>query len=151
WNTLEGRIIDTVRAEMDHAYSRSLASDSLRGRLAALEAGHWPNGSAPYGYLRQYTAPDGRTLVVRRTEAFRKPKGWTLRLVVCEEEAAVVRDVFATLTGRDASLRSVAAALNERGTPSPRALGGGTGTAWNVGAVKAIVTDPAYMGTGYLG
>src|SRR5262249_38388683 len=74
WDTMEGRIVDAVRSEMDHAYSRSLASDSIRGRLDALAAGRWPNGSVPYGYLRKYTAPDGREMIVKRTESFRKPE-----------------------------------------------------------------------------
>src|SRR5262249_32835505 len=60
WSTMTGRIMDALHSEMSHAYSESLATDSVRGRLAALEQGHWPNGSVPYGFHRLYAGPDGR-------------------------------------------------------------------------------------------
>jgi site-specific DNA recombinase len=151
WNTMACRIVDAVEAEMDHNYSRSLASDSLRGRLDALERGFWPNGSVPYAYHRRYVGPGGREVTVKRTEAFRKPEGWNLHLVVCEEEAKVVCEIFERLTAADASLRSIVAALNARGVPSPRALGKGTGAAWNVPMVRGVLTNIAYVGFGYIG
>jgi DNA invertase Pin-like site-specific DNA recombinase len=154
WDTMEGRIMQAVRAEMDHAYSRSLASDSLRGRLDALAAGRWPNGSVPYGYHRKYTSPDGRTMIVRRTESFRKPTGWMLDLVVCEEEAAVVRWIFEQLTEHDRSLRSIARELNDRGVPSPTACGKGKGNCWTLTMLtgkRGLLANVAYAGFAYCG
>jgi DNA invertase Pin-like site-specific DNA recombinase len=150
-DTMTGRIMAAVHAEMDAEYSRSLASDSLRGRLDALAAGCWPNGACPYGYHRRYTSPDGRELVVTRAEPFRKPERWLLHLVVCPEEAQVVRDVFDLYVRRDVSLVAIARELNRRGTPSPVALGHGTGGAWTPDTVRAVLTQPAYVGFGYVG
>jgi DNA invertase Pin-like site-specific DNA recombinase len=152
WNTMAGRIMDALHSEMDHAYSASLASDSLRGRLAELEKGHWPNGAIPYGYHRLYVAPDRREVLVKRTEPFRKPEGWLLRLVVCEDEAAVVRWVFDQVLTLDRSRGAIARDLNRRGVPPPAVLGKtNRGGGWSPERVLAILTNPAYVGTGYLG
>jgi DNA invertase Pin-like site-specific DNA recombinase len=151
WETLEGRIIDAVRSEMDHAFSRGVSSDSLRGRLKVLADGHWPNGSVPYGFHRLYRGPDGREIRVLRSEGFRKPKGWLLHLVVCEEEKAIVQWLFEQFTHWDRSLRQIAMDLNRRGVPSPSSLGKSKGQGWTVYAVKWILTDPAYLGIGYIG
>jgi site-specific DNA recombinase len=154
WGTMAGRIVDAVNAEMDHEYSRSLSSDSLRGRLKALEEGFWPNGSVPYGYQRLYIAPDGREMLMPRTVAFRKPKKWVLKLVVCEEEAAIVRWIFEQVIDKDAPVRAIVCELNRRGVPSPVALGRGSGRLWNATVVagrKGILTNPAYAGFGYCG
>jgi DNA invertase Pin-like site-specific DNA recombinase len=155
WDTMEGRIIDTVRSEMDHHDSVTIASDSLRGRKKRLvEDGCWCNGSVPYAYHRNYIAPDGREVLVQRTQSFRKPAGWLLKLVVCVEEAEVVRWIFEQVTAHDRSLCSIARALNERGVPSPTALGKGTGRCWTVTMLagkRGILSNPAYCGFGYCG
>jgi DNA invertase Pin-like site-specific DNA recombinase len=151
WNTMTGRIMDALHAELDHAYSASLASDSLRGRLDRLAAGFWPNGSVPYGYHRLYVSRDGQEILMRRTQAFRKPDRWDLRLVVCEEEAAVVRWLFDQITAADRPLRALAQELNARRVPPPAVLGKRQGPGWSPQRVRAILTNPAYVGVGYLG
>jgi DNA invertase Pin-like site-specific DNA recombinase len=151
WTTRIGRMMDCFHSEANNEYAASLASDSIRGRLAALDKGFWVNGSVPYAYHRQYIAPDGRDLVIPRTQSFRKPEGWLLRLVIAEDEAAIVRWCFDRLVNHDASLRSLAHDLNRRGVPSPTALGKGKGHCWTETMMISLLTQPAYIGVGYLG
>jgi site-specific DNA recombinase len=152
WNTFAGRLQDSIFSELNHLYSENLAADSLRGREKLLDAGFWPNGSAPYGYDRLYVSPSGEERLVKRTEPFCKPsKKWLLKLVANEAEAEVVRLIFSLFVLRDLSMRSVVAFLNGKGVPSPRACGKGTGKAWTIQQVGEVLTNPAYVGTGYLG
>ena len=72
WNTFEGRILDVLRSESDHKFSRDISASTLRGRLDALNRGFWPNGAVPYGYDRLYFNDDHSHLA-KRADAFRKP------------------------------------------------------------------------------
>jgi DNA invertase Pin-like site-specific DNA recombinase len=151
WNTRMGRLWDAFQSEGGNEFSESLASDSLRGRRKRLEDGFWPNGAIPYGYHRLYIGPGNREVLVTRAEAFRKPKGWLLRLVVCEEEAAVVRWLFQELIAFDRPLCALARDLNARGVPPPAVLGKPRALGWSPTRIRALLTDPAYVGVGYLG
>jgi hypothetical protein len=71
--------------------------------------------------------------------------------VVDPAEAAVVALIYDLLVNQDLSLRGIAAHLNARNIPSPTALGKGRGAGWSVGSVTDVLTNPAYVGVGYLG
>lgn len=150
WNTFAGRIQDSIFSELNHLYSQNLAADSLRGRIALLEAGYWPNGSAPYGYDRLYLSPNGDSRTVRRSESFTKPGGWLLKLATNDDEAKVINYIFDQYVNHDRSARSIVGDLNTRKVASP-VCNSGTGTAWTLPELTTILTNPAYIGVGYLG
>ena len=146
WDTFEGRILDVLRSESDHKFSRDISVSTLRGRLDALNRGFWPNGSVPFGYDRLYI--DGENShVVKRESPFRKPRNWQLKLIVNTSEAQIVRWLFDEFCGRDRSLRQLAVELNKRDVPSP---GNGAG-GWTKDSVKSILCNRAYIGIGHIG
>jgi DNA invertase Pin-like site-specific DNA recombinase len=151
WETMGGRIVDAVKSEMNHEYSVSLSQDSTRGRLACLESGQWCHGAVPYGYHRLYQSPTGQTVRVRRDEAFRKPKGWWLSLVVCDQEKAVVEWMAHKVLDHDAPLRQLALDLDRRGVPPPAVLGKVNRSGWDPYAIERILTCPAIAGVSFIG
>lgn len=146
WNTFEGRILDVLRSESDHKFSRDISASTLRGRLDALNRGFWPNGSVPYGYDRLYVSGENSHLVPRDSP-FRKPRNWQLKLVVNAAEAKVVRWLFDEFCGRDKSLRQLALELSKRNVPSP----GNCPSGWTKDSVKAVLCNRAYVGVGHIG
>lgn len=151
WDTMTGRIQSCVMSELNNLYCQGLAEDSLRGRRDRLKEGNWVNGSVPFGYDRLYIAPDGETRLVKRTEAFRKPHGWRLNLQINQAEAETITFIFQRFTETDTSMRQIAMQLTENHVPSPQKIGTtGTGNLWNTVMIKQILTNPAYIGTGFL-
>ena len=65
----------------------------MGGGLRAINDNCWPYGCIPYGYDRLYVSGLEQHRV-SRTAPFRKPRNWKLRLVVNEQEAAIVRRIF---------------------------------------------------------
>jgi DNA invertase Pin-like site-specific DNA recombinase len=150
WNTVQGRMFDFMLAEQANAYSHSLSKDSISGRLRAVDAGCWPYGSIPYGYDRLYASGATKHLV-RRTDRFRKPRGWTLRLVVNEAEAAVVRRIFQLFVERVWSRRQIAMQLNRERIPAPDNLPGAQKLGWTSDTVGTVLRHKAYIGIAEMG
>ncbi len=150
WEDPMDRLKDAFLSEMNHAVSVSLSKDTNRGRLNVLTLGYWPNGVVPYGYDREYT--DGeRKVFVRRGEPYSKGKRWHLRLVVNEEEARVVRDVFALRVEKRWSLRQIAMRLNEKKVKPPAGPGGKTNGSWSHVNVGVVLREKAYIGVASIG
>jgi DNA invertase Pin-like site-specific DNA recombinase len=148
WDTFENRILDAIHQEMAHAYSVGLSKDSVRGRLAAFEAGEWPNGKVPFGYDRLYVAPDGQRYLVRRLARFKMARGWKRIVIRNDDEAEVVRWIFAQFVERDTSLGALARELHERGIVRPD--GDATRT-WSRIGIKEILKNKAYAGWSHTG
>ncbi len=146
WDTFEGRILDVLRSESDHKFSRDISASTLRGRIDALNRGFWPNGSVPFGYDRLYVDGENKHFV-KRDSPFRKPRNWQLKLVVNNAEAKIVRWIFDEFCGRDRSLRQIALDLSKRSVPSPGNRPGG----WTKDTVKAVLSHRAYVGVGHIG
>ena len=146
WNSFEGRILDMLRSESDHKFSRDISASTLRGRLDALERGFWPNGAVPYGYDRLYVNGE-KSHLIKRSESFRKPRTWQLKLVVNEAEAKIVRWLFHEFCCREKSRRQLALELSKRSVPSPGNSPGG----WTKESVKAVLCNRAYIGIGHIG
>lgn len=146
WNTSMGRLQDAMMSESNSEYSKKLAGAVLRGRLHVLEAGYWPHGTIPYGYSRELVENGVVKMVVPRTEIFRKPKNWKLRLVIFEKEAKAVRWVFENYSKRDISGRTLTAELSERFPVSPTGMHG-----WGINAVRKLLTNPVYCGDTSIG
>jgi len=141
WNTSMGRLQDAMMNEANSEYSKKLAGNVLRGRIAALEGGFWPHGKIPFGYSRELVENGVVKMIVPRNEKFRKPGNWKLRLVISDKEAKSVRWAFDNFSKRDLSARQMAAELSERFPVSPTGLKG-----WGLNSVRDLLTNPAYCG-----
>lgn len=150
WNTVEGRMYDFMLSEQNHAYSRTLARDSVGGRLRAINDNCWPYGCIPYGYDRLYVYGSEQHRV-SRTAPFRKPRNWKLRLVVNEQEAAIVRRIFHLFVERAWSKRKIANTLNEEGIPAPDNLPKAQRLGWTDVTVGGVLRHKAYIGVASMG
>lgn len=150
WNAPEGRWKDMAYCEANRALSLNISKDSIRGRLALVALGYWPNGIVPYAYDREYV--DGTsTTFKRRHERFRKPRSSHLRLVVNEPEAAIVREVFDLYVNRLWSRRQIAMELTRRRVPPPLAQHGRSEGGWQGLMVLTMLREKAYIGVATIG
>ena len=86
--------------------------------------GAWPGGPAPYGFsIGRLPGPDGKPLPG----------------LVPNGDAAVVERIFQAYAQPEATLGSVARALNADGIPAPRRA------AWDSAALSRILHSPAYV------
>jgi DNA invertase Pin-like site-specific DNA recombinase len=106
-------------------YVIDLAQAVSRGKLTAAREGRWNGGRAPLGYRLAYEG-EGKA---------RRP-----RLVVHEEEAALVRELFRAYAAGETSLYRIARDLNARGVKPPRAA------KWSPSSVRSILTNEVYLG-----
>jgi site-specific DNA recombinase len=106
-------------------YVIDLAQAVARGKLAAAREGRWNGGRANFGYRLAY---DGEG-------AARRPQ-----LVVHEEEAALVQEMFRAYAAGETSLYRIARDLNKRGVKPPRAA------KWSPSSVRSILTNEVYLG-----
>ncbi len=123
-----------------------LADRVVSGKRLAIRQGERQGGTL-FGYDREIL--DEASRVVRRvcgTEKFRKPLGWSSRLVPALDSKAVeaVRFIFDSI-GDDLSYGSVARELNRRGCTTL------AGKRFNGTVVRRIVTNPTYAGEVVLG
>ena len=94
-----------------------------------VQDGQWRGGLVAYGYRLEF---QGRT----------NKKGQPVRdLLIDEEEAAVVRDIFRLITVEGYGTNKVASQLNLRGIKTKR----GT-TLWRGTSIRAIISNPIYKG-----
>lgn len=115
------RSVQSFFAEIEH---EKIKERTTRGKLARAHAGRPMVGPKPrYGYA---WADDGKT-----------------RLVVNEDEAAVVRRIYAAYAD-GATLRGVQADLLADGIPSPRGR-----QAWGIHSIRDILANPNYTGEAY--
>jgi site-specific DNA recombinase len=122
----EDRLVFGVTQEAsDHKYVIDLAEAVTRGKLAAAREGRWNGGRAPLGYRLAYEG-EGKA---------RRP-----RLVIHEEHAALVREMFRAYAAGETSLYRLARELNERGVKPPRAA------KWTPSSVRSILTNEVYLG-----
>lgn len=92
---------------------------TLSGKIKRAQQGKNPGFTAPYGYARGAAAG---------------------QLIICEEEASVVRRVFREFIGGK-GIHAVAAALNEGGVKPRRA------THWRGETILKMIENPVYKGT----
>jgi site-specific DNA recombinase len=144
WDHFEEYILDAVYQGAAHEYSKSLSRDTIRGRLDMLARGEYPNGKVPYGYDRLYVSPEGRDYPVKRSETFKKGKGWKRHLVINEEEAKVIRFIFREFVDKDTSMREIARQIK---AVRPK----GDNQLWTKDTVKATLTNKTYAGFAHIG
>jgi DNA invertase Pin-like site-specific DNA recombinase len=138
-------VMDTLRQHANAEYSREFGQKSVRGRNDLIRAGEWPHGAVPYGYDRVYVDDRGKEHFVARTEKFKKPSSWTRRLVVNEDEKAVVLRIFDLYLVKRWGRLKIANRLTDEGVPSP-----GGAAVWNEVTILNILSNPAYAGYGHV-
>jgi site-specific DNA recombinase len=112
-------------------YERSLIVERMRqGRQRKLQAGLMlPWTKAPYGYRLGVEFP-------------RDPAGVTVE----EQEAAVVRDIFAWYVHESGTLLNLSKRLRELGIVSPSGK-----RHWSTATLRLLLTNPAYTGQVFAG
>lgn len=120
-----GRLLVQIQAAVAEYERIKIADRNRRGRLYRLRQGEVAVCTVPYGYRR-----------IPRTPA--QPA----HLVVQEDEAAVVRQIFAWHVEERLSLRGIAQRLQARGVPTPRGA-----PLWTSQTVRTILRNPAYTGS----
>lgn len=106
-------------------YRREVAKKTLRGMEAKARAG-LATGAVPFGYTTK-AVPEGK------------------RILVDEDQARIVREIF-DLHASGLSLARIAATLNERGLPPPRASKPRAKEAWGVSTIRSILHNESYCG-----
>ncbi|KPJ77404.1 MAG: hypothetical protein AMS14_00590 [Planctomycetes bacterium DG_20] len=158
-----GELLLGVKSWQAHQYCVKLSRDCIRGAVSSIKVKRSaPGGRAPYGYDRQYLAPDGQVLrSIRHLPDGRKQEfdaqGRHVRFIPGPEgigkvrsdivryvpgdpaHVKTVRRIF-DLCARGYGFRCIAIALNDDGVASP------TGGRWNHRQVKLILANPAYRG-----
>lgn len=146
WTTGYGRMQDFMLSEANHEMARKIAGGTLRGRLAAVDAGFWPHGRIPFGYARQYIGPSGDVFAtVKRSQRGYKPKGYRVRLVIDPEESEIVRWAFEQYANSDVSIRGLAKLLSEKCPPPAK------GKAWAINGVSEMLSNQVYAGDTTIG
>ena len=112
--------IQSVIAEYERA---KISERSRRGKLFRARAGEAVHWRAPFGYLRVPREGD-------------RPA----HLVVNEEQAVVVRRIFADYTTGGLSLRQITLALNREGIGTP------TGKCWITSTIGRVLRRETYVG-----
>lgn len=159
----EGELLQGVKSWQARQYSVKLARDTIRGQLSHLTQRRSRLGSqAPFGYDRQYRAPDGKVLrllrempdgsrqelapdgtllrTLPRGESLPKAKSDIVRLVPGPpERVRVVRQMFEWCVG-GVGLRTIAMRLNAAGVRTPM------GRRWEHSTVSSILRNPVYKG-----
>lgn len=139
----EGELLQGVKSWQARQYSVKLARDSICGSMSNLTQRKTRLGSqAPFGYDRQYLAPDGTLLrVLPKGERLPKAKSDTVRLVPgLPERVRTVKNMFERSAG-GIGIRSIAMRLNAAGIRTPM------GQRWEHTSVASILRNPVFKGS----
>ena len=120
------RMVEGVSEIMDQ-FESELNSPRTSSRMRALaESGHWVNGQAPYGYVKQ---------VVRQGHAKRH------RLALDEETAPIVGRIFRWCAQDDVGFLEIAQRLNDEGIRNSQ------GNKWSKNNISTLLANENYTGT----
>lgn len=120
-----GTLERQIRGVIAEEERRKIRERTSRGLRAIAQAGHWPGGAAPYGYL-----------------IVREPQGHS-SLAVNESEAATIRRMIHALVDRRLTTWELATELNADQTPTPssgRKVSNPGGPRWNHRRVRDILS-----------
>ncbi|HOD83922.1 MAG TPA: recombinase family protein [Phycisphaerae bacterium] len=159
----EGELLQGVKSWQARQYSVKLARDSIRGSLSNLRQRRTRLGSqAPFGYDRQYIAPDGKVLrllrempdgsrqefspdgklvrVLPKGERLPKAKSDIVRLVPSlPERVRLVQQMFDWCVN-GVGLRTIAMRFNAAGIRTPM------GRKWEHGSISSLIRNPVFKG-----
>lgn len=139
FNGPAGTLLRAVAAMVAEVEREKIRERTMRGKRERLEQGNAPTDqTGAYGYRKS----DPLT-------SEQRAMGFRDRRIVVEEQAAVVREIYARIAD-GWSLSRVADDLNDRDVPSP-AVGkirfkDGRLPLWGASGVRQLVSNPAYRG-----
>lgn len=146
WNSMTGRIVDSVLSEQRAAFSRTVAEKGLQGRIKTTLRGKCNGTPIPYALAKEVISDKGDKVIVARGERFACPKSWRTRFVLGKpEEVAAVRWMFSTFDKTDLSYREIARQMDAKKFPSPSGLG------WQGQAVRDMLENVHYAGDAWIG
>jgi DNA invertase Pin-like site-specific DNA recombinase len=119
-DTDAGWMLGVMTGMMDEIYSRNVARDTLRSMITASRDGFFVGGRAPFGY---------------RIERVGKRS----KLAVHDDQAAIVRKMYALALDEGLGAQAVALRMNAAGLLRE-------GKAWGKNSVMMILKNPSYMG-----
>jgi site-specific DNA recombinase len=122
----QARLLVQVQGVIAEYERAKFAERERRGKLYRARAGEVLSRKVPYGYRRVPRGPESPA-----------------HLIVLEQEAAVVRRIFAEFTG-GASVRRIALALAAEGIPSPQRK-----AVWPLATIWRLLRNEAYVGRLY--
>lgn len=117
-----GKLMVSVISAVAEIERENIQAQTMAGRRQKAKEGKWNGGFAPYGYSLQ----NGQ-------------------LVICEEEAEVVRLIFDKYVHTPMGTHSVAKWLNENGYTKIRRQNG-TSERFAATFVKSVLDNPVYLG-----
>lgn len=129
WGTMIGRITDAIDAEMSAEYQRTLAKNTVSGKLQKLRdvTTNGLLGQPPtYGRLREIVRVDGSRIVATS--------------VVDPAHGPIVEQMFRLYCQPGWSVRKIALHLNRENIPSMR------GGVWSCSAVRGVLENPLHAG-----
>ena len=121
-DTQNGKLMISLLSSLAELERENIHVQTMAGRRQKASQGGWNGGFAPYGY----SLVDGK-------------------LVIQEEEAKAVREIFRIYTETDAGFNSVAKQVNELYGKNPRK--NGYLTRFAASFIKGIIVNPVYKGT----
>ena len=124
----QGRLMVQIQAAVAEFERTKIVERNRRGKLWRARQGSVVSGRVPFGY--------------RKVPA---SGGLPARLVICEEEVAVVRQIFDWHVNGGLSVRRIAIRLIETGIAAPC----GKQAQWYISTVDRLLRQPAYAGTFY--
>jgi site-specific DNA recombinase len=131
-----------VRGLMNEIYLDDLKDKTHRGLAGQAIKKFWAGGK-PYGYRLVQLKDE------TRRDSYGNPEVIGTQLVIDEEQAAIVREIF-SLYASDWSQRAIAAMLNERGVPSPGSAWRGRtvrrASGWLGSTINSLVPNELYCG-----
>lgn len=143
WSTREGeqrfdshvdKLLNYIRFWQASGESEKTSIRVRTKHLQMIEEGQYRGGLLPYGYKLEH---QGRT----------NKKNQPVRdLVIDEEEAAVVQEIFHLIVDKGYGTNRVANYLNEKGIKTKRGK-----THWRATAIRALIDNPIYIGHMHMG
>lgn len=121
--TPEGQLIDGMLSNVAEYHKKKILSDTARGRRGKAKQGRILRDFEVYGYNYD-----------KETE----------KLIINEEEAKIVYEIWERFCIKEHSVNSIAKSLTERNIPTKRGKG-----VWHRQVVRQILRQEAYTGTFY--
>jgi site-specific DNA recombinase len=129
WSTMPGRISDAIAAEVAADYQRTLARNTLSGKLTKLRdvTANGLAGQPPtYGRLREVVRVEGSRIISTS--------------IVDPATGPIVVRMFRMYAEPGGSIRKIATTLNQENIPPLR------GEAWSCSAVRGVLENPIHVG-----
>ena len=117
-----GKLLISVLSAVSEIERENILEQTMNGRKEKARQGKWNGGSAPYGYRLE----DGK-------------------LIIDEEEAAVIKQIFDYYANKLKGTSEIASLLNVNGIDKKNRVNASL-TMWSAGTILRILSNPIYKG-----